>query len=49
MKGFSFKKLEVWKKEAREISAMLGALIKIRKGCVKEDAANYDVDLEPRT
>jgi four helix bundle protein len=33
--------------ETREISAMLGALIKIRKGCVKEDAADYDG--EPRT
>lgn len=33
--------------EAREISAMLGALIKIRKGCVREDTADYTT--EPRT
>ena len=33
--------------EAREISSMLAALIKIRKGSVKENAADYDG--EPRT
>ncbi|MDR8524435.1 four helix bundle protein [Shewanella fidelis] len=30
-------------KEAREISAMLGALIKIRKGSVRESAAEYNI------
>uniref|UniRef100_UPI0035693CBC four helix bundle protein n=1 Tax=Shewanella putrefaciens TaxID=24 RepID=UPI0035693CBC len=28
-------------KEAKEISAMIASLIKIRKGCVREESADY--------
>ncbi|ABM00469.1 four helix bundle protein [Shewanella amazonensis] len=34
-------------KEVKELSAMIAALIKIRKGSVREDLADYDS--EPRT
>ncbi|WP_264467685.1 four helix bundle protein [Shewanella baltica] len=30
-------------KEAKEISAMIASLIKLRKGCVREDSANYKI------
>ena len=30
-------------KEAKEISAMIASLIKIRKGYVREDSANYKI------
>ncbi|MGI2109512.1 hypothetical protein ACRN9C_08925 [Shewanella frigidimarina] len=33
--------------ESREMSTMLAALIKVRKGCVKKDTGNYNA--EPRT
>ncbi|WP_310795172.1 four helix bundle protein [Shewanella baltica] len=41
-------------KEAKEMSAMLASLIKIRKGCVREESADYKIEprtsnLEPRT
>jgi len=35
--------------ETKEIAAMIAALIKIRKGCVKEPDVIYNANLEPRT
>ncbi|NIZ07445.1 four helix bundle protein [Pseudoalteromonas sp. HF66] len=34
--------------EAKEVAAMIAALIKLRKGCVKESAIDYHFE-EPRT